>query len=73
MKASARQSGDKLRFDQLLVDRGLAESRQKAQALILAGSVLVNHQKAEKPGHSVPATAQIEILGTTAVCQPWRT
>ena len=63
MKASARQSGDKLRLDQLLVDRGLAESRQKAQALILAGSVLVNHQKQEKPGHSVPATAQIEILG----------
>lgn len=63
MKASARQSGDKLRLDQLLVDRGLAESRQKAQALILAGSVLVNKQKQEKPGHAVPATAEIEILG----------
>jgi 23S rRNA (cytidine1920-2'-O)/16S rRNA (cytidine1409-2'-O)-methyltransferase len=63
MKASARQSNDKLRLDQLLVDRGLAESRQKAQALILSGSVLVNHQKQEKPGHSVPATARIEILG----------
>jgi 23S rRNA (cytidine1920-2'-O)/16S rRNA (cytidine1409-2'-O)-methyltransferase len=63
MKASARQSGDKLRLDQLLVDRGLVESRQKAQALILAGSVLVNKQKQEKPGHAVPAAAEIEILG----------
>jgi 23S rRNA (cytidine1920-2'-O)/16S rRNA (cytidine1409-2'-O)-methyltransferase len=49
------------RLDQLLVDRGLAESRQKAQALILAGSVLVNGQKAEKPGHTVPADVRVEI------------
>jgi 23S rRNA (cytidine1920-2'-O)/16S rRNA (cytidine1409-2'-O)-methyltransferase len=52
----------KLRLDQLLVDRGLAESRQKAQALILAGSVLVNQQKVEKPGHSVPLDANVELL-----------
>jgi 23S rRNA (cytidine1920-2'-O)/16S rRNA (cytidine1409-2'-O)-methyltransferase len=52
----------KLRLDQLLVDRGLAESRQKAQALILAGSVLVNQQKVEKPGHSIPLDANVELL-----------
>jgi 23S rRNA (cytidine1920-2'-O)/16S rRNA (cytidine1409-2'-O)-methyltransferase len=52
----------KQRIDQLLVDRGLAESRQKAQALILAGQVLVNRQKVEKAGHAVPRDAEIELL-----------
>ena len=46
------------------MDRGLAESRQKAQALILAGSVLVNRQKAEKPGHAVSSDVDVEVLGT---------
>lgn len=58
------KAGGKLRLDQALVERGLAESRQKAQALILAGNVLVNRQKAEKPGHSVPVDADIEVIGT---------
>ena len=52
----------KQRLDQLLVDRGLVDSRQKGQALILAGSVLVNKQKIDKPGHSVAVEAEIEIL-----------
>jgi 23S rRNA (cytidine1920-2'-O)/16S rRNA (cytidine1409-2'-O)-methyltransferase len=52
----------KIRIDQLIVDRGLAESREKAQALILAGQVLVNGQKSEKPGHSVPGDCRLEIL-----------
>ena len=56
MKLAPRQ-----RLDQLLVDRGLVESRQKAQALILAGTVLVNGQKADKPGHTVPSDAGIEL------------
>jgi 23S rRNA (cytidine1920-2'-O)/16S rRNA (cytidine1409-2'-O)-methyltransferase len=54
--------GGKVRLDQLLVERGLAESRQKAQALILAGDVLVNRQKAEKPGHAVPPDVELEVL-----------
>jgi 23S rRNA (cytidine1920-2'-O)/16S rRNA (cytidine1409-2'-O)-methyltransferase len=54
----------KQRLDQLLVERGLIETRQKAQAIILAGNVLVNNQKVEKPGHTVPLDAAIEILGT---------
>ena len=53
----------KQRLDRLLVERGLAESREKAQALIMAGEVLVNGQKAMKPGHSVDAASQIEITG----------
>jgi 23S rRNA (cytidine1920-2'-O)/16S rRNA (cytidine1409-2'-O)-methyltransferase len=52
----------KARIDQLLVERGLASSREKAQALILAGSVVVNGQKVQKPGHSIPGDAQIEVL-----------
>ncbi len=52
----------KIRIDQLLVERGLAESREKAQALIIAGEVVVNGQKALKPGHSVAADSRVEVL-----------
>src|SRR5437762_14147784 len=51
----------KLRLDQLLVDRGLAETREKAKALILAGSVRVNQQKADKPGHNFSDDVTIEV------------
>jgi 23S rRNA (cytidine1920-2'-O)/16S rRNA (cytidine1409-2'-O)-methyltransferase len=51
----------KKRLDQLLLDRGLTESREKARALILAGEVLVNGQRSDKPGHSVPESARIEV------------
>jgi 23S rRNA (cytidine1920-2'-O)/16S rRNA (cytidine1409-2'-O)-methyltransferase len=54
----------KIRLDRLLVDRGLAESRQKAQAMILAGQVLVDEQKIEKCGTAVSAEAQLRLLGT---------
>jgi 23S rRNA (cytidine1920-2'-O)/16S rRNA (cytidine1409-2'-O)-methyltransferase len=47
----------------LLVERGMAESRQRAQALVLAGHVLVEGQKHAKAGTAVPADARIEILG----------
>jgi 23S rRNA (cytidine1920-2'-O)/16S rRNA (cytidine1409-2'-O)-methyltransferase len=52
----------KTRLDRLMVDRGLAESREKAQALIMAGEVMVNGGKAAKPGQPVDAEAEIEVL-----------
>ncbi len=53
----------KLRLDQLLVARGLAESRAKAQALIRAGEVLVDGQLKDKPGALVPEDAQVSLKG----------
>jgi len=53
----------KNRLDKLLLTRGLAPSRERAQALILAGRVLVNEQKIEKPGASVDDTASLRVLG----------
>jgi 23S rRNA (cytidine1920-2'-O)/16S rRNA (cytidine1409-2'-O)-methyltransferase len=52
----------KVRIDQLMVERGLAESREKAQALILAGQVMLDGQKADKPGRSVSDDARLEVL-----------
>ena len=52
----------KLRLDRLMVERGLAESREKAQALIMAGEVMLNGQKAAKPGQSVVEDAAVEVL-----------
>jgi 23S rRNA (cytidine1920-2'-O)/16S rRNA (cytidine1409-2'-O)-methyltransferase len=54
---------EKVRLDRLLADRGLAASRERAQALILAGRVLVNQQKIEKPGAAVAADADLRLLG----------
>lgn len=53
----------KLRLDKLLVERGLVPSRERAQALILAGRVLVEEQKLEKAGASVEQDTRIRILG----------
>jgi 23S rRNA (cytidine1920-2'-O)/16S rRNA (cytidine1409-2'-O)-methyltransferase len=53
----------KLRLDKLLVERGLVSSRERAQALILAGNVLVNDQKIEKVGTAVDAASEIRLLG----------
>jgi len=53
----------KTRLDKLLVDRGFVVSRERAQAMILAGRVLVNGQKVEKSGSSVDADADIRLLG----------
>lgn len=53
----------KLRLDKLLVDRRLAASRERAQALILAGRVLVSEQKVDKPGTAVPEESVIRLLG----------
>ncbi len=53
----------KARLDKLLVDRGLAASRERAQSLILAGKVLVKEQKVEKAGAQVEAECAIRLLG----------
>ena len=49
------------RIDKLLVERSLAESRTKAQALVMAGVVLVNEQQVQKPSDQFPIDAQIRV------------
>ncbi len=51
------------RIDKLLVQLGLAESRTKAQAMVMAGIVLVNEQRIAKPSDAIPADAEIRIKG----------
>jgi 23S rRNA (cytidine1920-2'-O)/16S rRNA (cytidine1409-2'-O)-methyltransferase len=58
----------KQRLDQLLVDRGLAESRTRAQGLILAGLVYSGEQRLEKPGLNLDASASLEVRGRD---HPW--
>lgn len=56
-------NSSKMRLDKLLVDHGLAESRQQAQAMIMAGNVLVNSQIIDKSGYLVSENAEITIKG----------
>jgi len=58
----------KARIDQLLVERGLAESRARAQALVLAGLVFAGEVKLAKPGQTLPADAPLEVRGRD---HPW--
>lgn len=58
----------KLRLDQLLVDRGLAETRTKAQAVILAGQVFSGERRLDKPGQPVAADTEITLRGAP---HPW--
>jgi 23S rRNA (cytidine1920-2'-O)/16S rRNA (cytidine1409-2'-O)-methyltransferase len=53
---------NKQRLDRWMVEHGAAGTREKAQALIMAGEVLVNGQKASKPGQLVAADARVEVL-----------
>lgn len=62
-RVNSKESSGKLRLDKLVVERGLAPTRERAQALILAGRVLVDEQKVEKPGHSVAQSAALRLLG----------
>jgi 23S rRNA (cytidine1920-2'-O)/16S rRNA (cytidine1409-2'-O)-methyltransferase len=52
----------KTRLDRLMMERGLADSREKAQALIMAGEVLVDCQKAAKPGQSVRSDCALVVV-----------
>jgi 23S rRNA (cytidine1920-2'-O)/16S rRNA (cytidine1409-2'-O)-methyltransferase len=64
MTTPTRERRQKIRLDKLLVDQGHAASRERAQALILAGRVLVDEQRVDKPGTSVPLAASIRLLGS---------
>jgi 23S rRNA (cytidine1920-2'-O)/16S rRNA (cytidine1409-2'-O)-methyltransferase len=64
MIAPRKSKPEKRRLDILLVERGLADSRQRAQALILAGQVRVANAPAAKAGATVPVDAAIEIAGS---------
>ena len=56
---------NKTRLDQRVFDLGLAESREKAKAIIMSGAVYLNGQKVDKPGLSVPADCMPELRGET--------
>jgi 23S rRNA (cytidine1920-2'-O)/16S rRNA (cytidine1409-2'-O)-methyltransferase len=58
----------KRRVDQLLVDRGLAESRARAQVLVMAGLVFAGETKIDKPGHQLPEDAALDVRGRD---HPW--
>ncbi|MFN2100961.1 TlyA family RNA methyltransferase [Altererythrobacter sp. MF3-039] len=58
----------KMRLDQMLVERGLAESRTRAQALVMAGLVFSNERKLDKSGMQLPADAPLEVRGRD---HPW--
>ena len=58
-----KKLSEKIRLDRLLLDRGLAPSRERAQALILAANVLVDNQKITKPGTLVSSSAELRLLG----------
>jgi 23S rRNA (cytidine1920-2'-O)/16S rRNA (cytidine1409-2'-O)-methyltransferase len=63
MPNAAKMRSGKMRLDLLLFERGLAASRERARALILAGRVLVREQKIDKPGATVKEDSPIRLLG----------
>ena len=65
---SANKTSGKTRLDVALVERGLADSRTKAQALILAGVVYSGERRLDKPGVSVSSDQQLEVRGQD---HPW--
>ena len=63
-----RRRGGKLRLDQVLVDRGLVESRARAQALVMAGKVFSGERRLDKPGVRLAADAPLSVRGPD---HPW--
>ncbi|PRP91884.1 16S/23S rRNA (cytidine-2'-O)-methyltransferase TlyA [Enhygromyxa salina] len=61
--AHSRKTGGKVRLDKLLVERGLCDSRTRAQALILAGEVVVGDHAVTKPGTAVDPDAPLRLKG----------
>ena len=53
----------KIRLDQYLCQNGLAQSRERAKALIMAGIVYVGEEKSDKPGNMVDENAHVEVRG----------
>ncbi len=68
LSRSAKLGSMRARADQLLVDRGLAESRSRAQALILAGKVFSGERRIAKAGDALPSDAALEVRGQD---HPW--
>lgn len=64
----AASPSKKRRVDQLLVERGLAESRARAQALVMAGLVFAGQTKLDKPGHQLAPDAPLDVRGRD---HPW--
>ena len=58
----------KIRLDQLLVERGLAESKTRAQALVMSGHVLIGDKKCDKSGQQVAPDADVSVIGRD---HPW--
>jgi 23S rRNA (cytidine1920-2'-O)/16S rRNA (cytidine1409-2'-O)-methyltransferase len=53
--------GEKIRIDRLLVERGLVDTRTRAAAMVIAGEVVVDDKRVDKPGAQVPATADVRL------------
>ena len=68
MSSAEGKATTRTRADQLLVERGLADSRSRAQALVLAGRVYSGHRRIEKPGQLLSADAAMEVRGPD---HPW--
>lgn len=66
--SSGGKDGSKVRVDMLMVDRGLAETRSKAQAILLSGQVFSGERRIDKPGHLLPSDA---LLHVKAADHPW--
>lgn len=59
------EKAEKKRLDVLVYEAGYVQSREKAKAVIMAGLVYVDNQKADKPGTVYPVTAKLEVRGGT--------